>query len=53
MKIPFIVEYEECFHFDNTLIIVMEYCERILLAKFRWRLADFFEELEEKGRVAG
>ena len=51
MRIPFIVEYRECFNFDNTLIILMEYCERIFTLDKRWRFADVFEELEEK-RVA-
>lgn len=29
LLVSFIDEYKECFYFENTLIIIMDYCESI------------------------
>lgn len=51
LNVPFIVEYKECFHFDNTLIIVMEYCERTFNLRLDGDLTTFLKNWKKKGEL--
>ena len=46
------MEYKECFHFDNTLIIIMEYCERTaFLNSVDGDLTNFLKNKKKKDEL--
>ena len=46
---PFIVKYNECFLFEKTLVIVMEYCECNQFYNSDGDLASFLKAAKKKG----